>query len=713
MGYSWKPFQIRRFFGLDLKTNIVDVKDGKSLDLQNVYQDSGGVVKKRPGHDVMFEADEASALAVDDIGTCTLAGTKYWFKIVDGNFKYATSRTGALTTLSPSPAISTSNTIWTAVLDDKLFFVDGTNALRYFDGSAISTSSIYQRPTVAMTTASGAGGYDYVYTVDNGLGESPAIAAPLVGKVSVATVRVAGNTGPQTLVAGDVVRVYSRATSVAAASKLVAEHTWDASDVSAGYSDIVTVAIADDQTQLYSELGVALNYSAVTGLEGIAVHYGRLVGWKGDYQYNSKVTNPHSWPTDTAQRQAFVYGVGLGDGEDVQVCVSFRESLYVFKNSNVFVFGGIGPDDTGNGAYSYRRLEVNGQGCVAGKTAQVIGERDRSFLVWLSRNRFMATDGTSLNEIGEEIENQISGTPEAVLQAAVSTVDKQLGLYLCAFGASTKTVWVFDVREDAGVLIGWWKWNGFNPKCMAWDADRMIYGDSQGICGSQRVAGTSTDFRDIRQEYVATGAVNVATNEITVTESYATADPIVFRSSGAVPTGLTANTTYYAIRVSATVIKVASSAANASAGTAIDITGTGSGTHSLISWSGINAYYTTNWIHFGNPMAVKKLAKAGFIFNALAQSINLTISYGYDWVTQFYDSGTVSLGSTEAWGGGDTWGSFIWGGGAGSTPKNSAKVRRKVRAIRYKFANSTVDQDFNLQGIVQYFDVLRNRAGFA
>ena len=112
-------------------------------------------------------------------------------------------------------------------------------------------------------------------------------------------------------------------------------------------------------------------------------------------------------------------------------------------------------------------------------------------------------------------------------------------------------------------------------------------------------------------------------------------------------------------------------------------------------------------------MAVKKLAKAGFIFNALAQSINLTISYGYDWVTQFYDSGTVSLGSTEAWGGGDTWGSFIWGGGAGSTPKNSAKVRRKVRAIRYKFANSTVDQDFNLQGIVQYFDVLRNRAGFA
>jgi hypothetical protein len=52
-------------------------------------------------------------------------------------------------------------------------------------------------------------------------------------------------------------------------------------------------------------------------------------------------------------------------------------------------------------------------------------------------------------------------------------------------------------------------------------------------------------------------------------------------STTTLPTGLTAGTTYYTIRVSATTSRVATSAANAVAGTAIAYTDAGSGTHTL------------------------------------------------------------------------------------------------------------------------------------
>ncbi|WP_342237167.1 hypothetical protein [Inquilinus sp. OTU3971] len=57
--------------------------------------------------------------------------------------------------------------------------------------------------------------------------------------------------------------------------------------------------------------------------------------------------------------------------------------------------------------------------------------------------------------------------------------------------------------------------------------------------------------------------------------------PFYLTSTGALPTGLAANTRYWAIRVGADVLKLAASKADALAGTAIDITAAGSGTHTL------------------------------------------------------------------------------------------------------------------------------------
>lgn len=87
----------------------------------------------------------------------------------------------------------------------------------------------------------------------------------------------------------------------------------------------------------------------------------------------------------------------------------------------------------------------------------------------------------------------------------------------------------------------------------------------------------------------ATTDVDTSTDIITVGRDIPTGTPIKFSSTTTVPGGLTAGTKYYAVRQSATTIKVASSLANAQAGTTIDLTSQGTGTHTilaLIRWPG-------------------------------------------------------------------------------------------------------------------------------
>ncbi len=87
----------------------------------------------------------------------------------------------------------------------------------------------------------------------------------------------------------------------------------------------------------------------------------------------------------------------------------------------------------------------------------------------------------------------------------------------------------------------------------------------------------------------ATSAVNTTNETIDVTYEIKTGTKIIFSSTGTVPAGLTGGTTYYAIKISATQIKVATTLANAQAGTAIDLTSQGTGTHTVaaqIRWSG-------------------------------------------------------------------------------------------------------------------------------
>lgn len=90
------------------------------------------------------------------------------------------------------------------------------------------------------------------------------------------------------------------------------------------------------------------------------------------------------------------------------------------------------------------------------------------------------------------------------------------------------------------------------------------------------------DYSDATAQTFATTDVNTGTDQITLTahglENY---QRVQFTTSGGLPAGLTASTTYYIIVVDANTIEVATSFANALAGTQIDITTVGSGTHTL------------------------------------------------------------------------------------------------------------------------------------
>ena len=100
------------------------------------------------------------------------------------------------------------------------------------------------------------------------------------------------------------------------------------------------------------------------------------------------------------------------------------------------------------------------------------------------------------------------------------------------------------------------------------------------------------DFRSLMPMGAGTGSltfnfattdINTGTEVITVPSntSLYTGQPIVYTTSGTVAGDLVASTTYYAIRLSATTISIADSLALALAGTAHNLTGTGSGTHTF------------------------------------------------------------------------------------------------------------------------------------
>lgn len=121
----------------------------------------------------------------------------------------------------------------------------------------------------------------------------------------------------------------------------------------------------------------------------------------------------------------------------------------------------------------------------------------------------------------------------------------------------------------------------FNEVGTAWGVGdgSTTFGLFVGAGRALIAAGTGTI-----SEAVAAASVSIASDNFTVSSNnkkWITGQPVVLTTTGGLPTGLSLATTYFLVRSGTTAIKFATTLALAQAGTVIDITSQGTGTHTV------------------------------------------------------------------------------------------------------------------------------------
>jgi hypothetical protein len=133
-------------------------------------------------------------------------------------------------------------------------------------------------------------------------------------------------------------------------------------------------------------------------------------------------------------------------------------------------------------------------------------------------------------------------------------------------GTLTKMVW----SNNAALCLADYHWAPFGGNC---DFDEV---DETDLTSAANTCDEYVTVTDDAQTFTA----DASTDEITIADhDWETGDRFQVSTTDTLPTGLSAATNYYWIRTGPGVGMVASSLANARAGTQIDITGAGSGTH--------------------------------------------------------------------------------------------------------------------------------------
>jgi microcystin-dependent protein len=131
-------------------------------------------------------------------------------------------------------------------------------------------------------------------------------------------------------------------------------------------------------------------------------------------------------------------------------------------------------------------------------------------------------------------------------------------------------------RRDPTVLspdVGDFKWRAMETAT-----------DGYLLCDGSAVSRTTySDLFDYLCPIIGTFTVTIATPAVFTLSGHGltTGQSVYLTTTGALPTGLTANTLYYVIRIDANTFNLATSRANAIAGTKIATSGTQSGVHTL------------------------------------------------------------------------------------------------------------------------------------
>lgn len=111
----------------------------------------------------------------------------------------------------------------------------------------------------------------------------------------------------------------------------------------------------------------------------------------------------------------------------------------------------------------------------------------------------------------------------------------------------------------------------------------VIYLTVDTFSVAETYINSTIESTHVSGESAGTVTINVASPAIVTKNNHGlgTGEKVYLQTTGALPTGLSVNTDYYVIELSIDTFKLATTLANALAGTAITTTGAGSGTHTL------------------------------------------------------------------------------------------------------------------------------------
>lgn len=168
-------------------------------------------------------------------------------------------------------------------------------------------------------------------------------------------------------------------------------------------------------------------------------------------------------------------------------------------------------------------------------------------------------------------EDPDNGTNKVILQAP-ATLSADYTLTLPVDDGTANQILQTD---GSGVLS--WTSPLTNPMTTVGD---IIVG---GASGASTRLPTSLLGEVVAEAASATATMTIATPCVVTLVSHGreTTDKVYFTTTGALPTGVTANTTYYVIKIDANAFNLATSAANAVAGTKVSTSGSQSGTHTV------------------------------------------------------------------------------------------------------------------------------------
>jgi microcystin-dependent protein len=291
------------------------------------------------------------------------------------------------------------------------------------------------------------------------------------------------------------------------------------------------------------------------------------------YSYTASTTTPQSTYTDQAGGTPNANPVILDSNGEASVWLDPSLSYkFVLKNSSDVtqwtvdsVVGALMPDSVTTAAIADLAVTTAKLAASAVTTAKI-----NDLAVTTAKINDLAVTTGKINDLA---------VTEAKLAAAVIALLAPAGNIAAYGGTSAPTGWLIC----DGSRVSRTTYSGL------FTAISTRYGTGDG--------STTFNLPDLRGTFLrghvgfsdktfAPGGVDTGTDVITVTAHgiNRTGFPIRFSTTTTLPSGISASTTYYAIYVSADTFKIASTEANAIAGTNIDITSQGSGTHTVTQY---------------------------------------------------------------------------------------------------------------------------------